>query len=296
MISYSKLNTYNTCPKQYKFKYVEKDFGDGGIPAVQFGSLVHEILSKFTAETTKEDIGTIIDGMVKEYAKKYPYEMFQDAEDVIYDWFEEDKFTKTFAVEQELKYKIGKCEIIGYIDRLDKIGEGEYEVVDYKVGNFLYTEQSLATSLQLEMYALGIHKLYDAFSVTVTYDNVLQNKQFSREVIDFDIIEQRIENYIDAMLSDTEFEPRISNMCAYCFFKSKCSEYQEYITNELNVVDDPQVISKEYFRLKQKQKELNDTISQLSEILSAMGDNLYIHDTFDINVQGGKVYVRNKRR
>ena len=125
-------------------------------------------------------------------------------------------------LEKPFNVKIGDNLINGRIDRIDKLPDGTFEVIDYKTGA-LKKNIKLDNDLQLSIYALACRdvlkipisklSLYylegnEKISTTRT-DNQLNN-------LDKEIIEL-IRN-----MESSKFNPTSGYHCSYCDFKPIC--------------------------------------------------------------------------
>ncbi|MFQ6062229.1 MAG: ATP-dependent helicase, partial [Methanosarcinales archaeon] len=172
-VSYSQINTYLNCPRQYKYKYVFK------IPTpaksyFSFGKVIHETLEKFhkkfkdTSIASKEDILSLY----KESWNREGYENktqelehLQDGEKMLIDYLEIEKENASNIKELEKKFyvKVDDLVIHGYIDRIDELPEGGLEIIDYKTSRSPKSENALKKDLQLPIYAIATQQIYNKY-------------------------------------------------------------------------------------------------------------------------------------
>lgn len=68
---------------------------------------------------------------------------------------------KTIALEQKFNVKINNTlKIGGTIDRIDDLGQGRYEIIDYKTGANIPMQKVVDNDMQLSFYALAVSTLY----------------------------------------------------------------------------------------------------------------------------------------
>ena len=144
-LSYSKIDTFKSCPLKYKFRYLFK------IPtpmphAANFGSSVHNAINLFYLKLKDGDnpslellkdmyekcwIGTGYENKAHENTRKLKgLEMME----IFYDNEKLGGFKIPAFMERNFRLKIGKIAFTGRIDRIDRLDDGTYEVIDYKTG------------------------------------------------------------------------------------------------------------------------------------------------------------------
>jgi hypothetical protein len=146
-------------PPPYRLKYIEK------IPArpkphLCFGRILHCALDKFySPDTDRPSLDDLLriykgyweigsDSYNKHYAKGHRilreyYELNIDAYDnVVY-------------VEEPFGIPIGNHTLVGRFDRVDQIGDDDYEIIDYKAGKRVAIQSEVDADLQLGIYALA---------------------------------------------------------------------------------------------------------------------------------------------
>jgi RecB family exonuclease len=140
---------------------------------------------------------------------------------------------QVFAVEKEIKIDLGDgMHLVGYIDRIDKVKDGEYVIVDYKTSK---TPYDINKNNQLDIYALGfiqalggpnikVHKQLDfikAGSVTPRqlHDN-LANEQIENNLYDLasEIRDKKTTEHNNA----EAWIPHDNDFCWACDFKDRC--------------------------------------------------------------------------
>ncbi|VVA43843.1 conserved hypothetical protein [Candidatus Roizmanbacteria bacterium] len=191
--SYSQLNSFETCPLQYKYLYVLK------IPTLptasaSFGTTIHKTLQDFYSKFIKnKKINKII--LIEIYkklwipvgysSKAHEDRMKKEGEKILNNYF--DKYhnlsLNILGLEKLFKIKISEdIFLTGKIDRIDKLNKNEIEIIDYKTGK-KPSERELTKSLQLTIYALAAH------------DKNLFNKKFVDINLTFYYLQTQEKNY-----------------------------------------------------------------------------------------------------
>lgn len=215
--SYSKLDTYKSCPMQYHKKYNEKKFTKDTSIALELGSLCHYVLEqkgkklveKQLLSTTDYDVlnEILLDGVttidektkeqipgVTDIRKKY-FETWYEPDNasgktysdkmlvfnkILLSEMEENDGWEPFLFEHHFEFVYDNRVIIqGFIDRVDKKGE-DYRTVDYKTSKKVYDKSKLTTSLQFGIYALAILLEFGRTPVESMYRFILiDDKQYA---------------------------------------------------------------------------------------------------------------------
>lgn len=165
-LSYSQIETFQTCPLHYKLKYIYK------VPTPEtasqsFGTTLHAVLKDFYLRVQKGQRPTeklILDLLdqfwIKEgYLSKVQEKKFLDkAKDYLRGYLREEFNSKVLplVLEQPFTVPLAKdLKIGGKIDRVDKPPGGGIEIVDYKTGATMPSQSEVDKNLQLSFYALA---------------------------------------------------------------------------------------------------------------------------------------------
>lgn len=164
-ISYSQLDSFNTCPLQYKYRYVVK------IPvppsaALAFGDTLHQTVYTFYLKI-KEGQSQNLEDLLHIYDEKwisrgygnvlYEKKMKAHGVDLLKGFFEHGYDPKSIPhdLEQPFRIKITPTlKLGGKIDRLDKRADGKMEIIDYKTGQSTRMKD-VGKDLQLSAYAMA---------------------------------------------------------------------------------------------------------------------------------------------
>jgi len=235
--SVSQLKTYESCPRKYMYSYVYK------IPTsskhfFDFGTSVHSVLENLLPlfeNNSKENLYSIgISDLHKKWISKgyentiQEKEYFQKGIDAI-KFFIDREFEirmnrKNIALEKEFLINVENKKILGFIDRIDKLDTGEYEIIDYKTSNSMENISSLSDNLQLYVYSLALKELYNTYPKKMGLWYLIHDKIMQ---IEFDIektvkIKKKIKELIEGIESNKFSHNASFFNCTYCDFSNIC--------------------------------------------------------------------------
>jgi DNA helicase-2/ATP-dependent DNA helicase PcrA len=229
LLSASDIDTYRTCPLKYKFARV---FRIPSEPTLyqRFGIFVHQVLERyhqaevrnvdellgltdaawrrggFGSSEEERQLRGKADTALRRYHDRFEH---QDAEPV---WFE-----------RGFQFRMGAHTLRGRVDRVDKLPDGGYELIDYKTGRPKSVAQ-LREDVQLSLYAVGAREAWDLDASRQSYLYVLDDEKVPvpHEDIDRDWIADTVGEVADG-ISSQGFEPTPSYAaCSICDYRIVC--------------------------------------------------------------------------
>jgi DNA helicase-2/ATP-dependent DNA helicase PcrA len=256
--SYTQLVAFEKCPLQYKFAHILK-IPVKGRPNFSFGKTIHNALFQFINLFLKEakiKQGNLFSNNAN--SKKNPID-FKELlkiyeQNWIDEWYENKKqkqeyyklgkkilksfyqdFSKTRpqiefiqgepALEQAFNLRIGGNALIGRIDRIDRLKDGNSEIIDYKTGS---AKQSLSAlnKQQLLIYQIAAEDILGLKPSKLTYYYLEQGKRvsFCGTEEDKEKLRQNLLKEIQE-IKNSAFRPKPGWHCQYCDFKEIC-EYR----------------------------------------------------------------------
>ncbi len=297
--SFSEIKTFDTCPFRYKLAYIDKIEVEDTIETF-LGSRVHETLEKLYRDRIHEKLLTLEETIAffnrrweeewrdtilivnKEYNEKN-YRKMGEAQIANYYkryWpFDQGRIVaietkEIIPLDEEGKYKVHIR-----IDRLNDMGDGVYEVHDYKTSLTLPIQEDLDKDIQLTLYSLWVKERFKDFKVArLVWHYLAFDREFDsyRRKEELEELRKEILNKINEIEQAQEFPPNVSSLCAWCSYKPLCPmwkhgiELQEKPENEY--LNDPGVrLVDEYVRIKREldehRKEAEEKLEKLKEAL-----------------------------
>lgn len=274
-ISYSAFDTFNRCPLQYKFSYIDR-VKVPQKPEFFFGGLIHEIVQY---ALTKDPIVPPLDELLDILKEKWQEDIFlSKQESDQYFGFGKDMLKKFHAgfkpglrniIATEKRFQIPlneKHTLSGIIDRIDKLPYGGYELIDYKTSKKLPTQIDVDNDKQLCIYNLAINNLWpDIKDIRLTlyflkFDTKLSTKRRADEVEE---IKEEILKTAENIEKETEFLPKDNPLCDWCDYQKMCPLKKHKFTPDVkleeNTIDD---IVTDFIAAHQKISELEPKIHQ----------------------------------
>jgi DNA helicase-2/ATP-dependent DNA helicase PcrA len=232
-LSASDLDLYLTCPLKYKFSRV---FGIPQEPTInqRFGILIHNVLERFHREGEvegEEGLERLMDlfeaGWRRSGFGSSDDELqFRDrAREAMRLYWEAEAAAEGEPVGLEKKFdiKIGPHHVRGRVDRVDRLPDGSFELIDYKTGE-RKSEADLESDLQLALYRLAARQAWDLEATSGSYYYVLDAEKVAAPTKpgDAERVERTVLSVGEGIL-DQDFEPRPSpTVCGWCDYRLIC--------------------------------------------------------------------------
>jgi RecB family exonuclease len=233
VLSASDIDTYRSCPLRYKFARVLK------IPSAQtlhqrFGIAVHQVLERYHASehTTVQQMMELFEacwrrGGFGDSDKERELHGKARAALVLYHRHLEAHEAEPVWFERSFSFKLGPHHLRGRVDRVDRLPDGAYELIDYKTSR-PKTAAQLRDDVQLSLYAVGARESWEVQAERLSYYYVLDDLKVpvpSAEM-DPDWIATVVAEVGEAIMAQ-RFEPTPSpGACALCDYRIACPAWE----------------------------------------------------------------------
>jgi DNA helicase-2/ATP-dependent DNA helicase PcrA len=231
-LSASDLTLYLTCPLKYKFARV---FGIPQEPTInqRFGILMHNVLERFHKEPPEEGdelrtLNRLFEGGWRRggFGGSDDEMQYRDrGREALRLYWERERVSDSEPVwlERKFDFKVADHHVRGRVDRVDRLADGAYELIDYKTGE-RKTEAELDSDLQLALYRLAAREAWDIEAAYASYDYVLDAEKVPAPTRpdDAERVERTVVTVGEGVLSQ-DFEPRPSpSVCSWCDYRLVC--------------------------------------------------------------------------
>ncbi|MGH2877163.1 MAG: PD-(D/E)XK nuclease family protein [Solirubrobacteraceae bacterium] len=171
VLSATDIDTYRTCPLKYKFARVFRIPQEPTLHQ-RFGILVHQVLERFhagereaspSASSLPELLGLLQDGWRRGGFgdSEEERQLRGKAASALTRYHERfgSEEGRPVWFERQFTFRLGPHLLRGRVDRVDRLPDGDYELIDYKTGR-PKTAAQLADDVQLSLYAVGAREAW----------------------------------------------------------------------------------------------------------------------------------------
>jgi DNA helicase-2/ATP-dependent DNA helicase PcrA len=240
-LSASDLDLYRTCPLKYKFARV---FAIPQEPTInqRFGILIHQVLERFHSEELHRGDASVpgslpgsLDRLLALFEAGWRRTGFGSSDDELqyrdravaalarYHERHERAESRPVWLERSFAFAIGPHQLRGRVDRVDRLPDGGYELIDYKTGE-AKAPAALSEDVQIALYRLGAREAWEVTPESGSYWYVLDDRRVPVPTSPDD--PERVERTVlevAAGIEGQDFEPRPSyEICSWCDYRLIC--------------------------------------------------------------------------
>ncbi len=290
LYSHSRISTYESCPQQYKLKYIDRIKVEGYQTIEQFlGSQVHKSLEKLYKDLVLTKLNSLDDLLGhfqfiwdrewrddivivrKGYNKAHYRDSGKKCLGHYYRRYQPFDQEITIANEYPVNLEIDGYKLTGFIDRLCHDGRGGYQIHDYKTGGRLPSARDLEEDRQLALYQIGVQQNFkDAKKIDLVWHYLMFDQEMvsRRSPAQLKDLKKQIVSLIKTIEKDARFQPKESALCDWCEYPGFCpAKAHERKTAELpanRYLKEPGVVLvNKYAALQAKVAELNKKVREL---------------------------------
>jgi DNA helicase-2/ATP-dependent DNA helicase PcrA len=238
VLSASDIDTYRTCPLKYKFARVFRIPQEPTLHQ-RFGILVHQVLERYHAAGRDSGPGPAHPGLPELLGlleAGWRRGGFGDSEEErqlrgkaassLTRYLERFRSEEAEPVwfERQFTFKLGPHLLRGRVDRVDRLPDGEYELIDYKTGRPKSAAQ-LTEDVQLSLYAVGAREAWQLEASRQAYYYLLDDQKVEVPADDGDRAEwvKEVAMEVAAGILSQGFEPTPSfAACSICDYRLAC--------------------------------------------------------------------------
>lgn len=285
-LSYSALDTYQSCPLKYKFQEIDRIKTPKSKEAV-FGSTIHDTM-KFIH--TPGILSPTLEQALEHFTNSWNSAVFDSEEEeraafsqgikIIQEYYRKNdpKNFNIIDLESRFQIEIGSPEekhiVSGIIDRIDKTEDG-YEIIDYKTTKKMPSQERVDNDLQLSVYLKAFLTRYpkeienlDKVKVSLYY---LKHGVKLTSARTLEQLKKSEQLFLDTIkiIEAGKFEPAVSPLCDWCGYQNLCPMWKHKF-KELRRIDTEEINKaiSEYIELKSAVNITKDRLAKLQEDIS----------------------------
>jgi DNA helicase-2/ATP-dependent DNA helicase PcrA len=241
-LSATAVETYETCPLQFKFER-EWKLARQVHAAMQYGAAMHRVLRTYYDSARLGRIKT----------DEELLQLFRDDPGVsgIQDDYQQDLYLKqglqqlrdflaatssapapeVLHTEEWFDVQIAGTKVAGRIDRIDRAPDGRVNIVDYKTGK-ARSQEDADESLQLSIYAMAAHEKWGYRVGALVFHNLEGNVPVFSKRTEFQLEEARGRVLTVARgIAAGNFKPKPGFYCSFCAFRGLCPAQEKRVPN-----------------------------------------------------------------
>lgn len=273
-LSFSRIDSYRTCPAQFRYGYVDRLPGEPA-PALSFGTSIHAALEAFydrklpEPPSEEELLGALYEHWdssgFEDVSRDEQLSYYRHAQQVLLRFRRRmvDPYRLPLATEAWFELPIGdEALVVGSIDRVDADDEGRLRVVDYKTNRRVKDRGRVARSLQLSLYALACEHLYGRLPASVALDFVVAGIEVEVPLEDLDLEAARQAALDTARGVKAEaYQPEPNRLCGWCDFRALCPAWEG---------EGPDALGPAMLQLGELQRRITRDVRQYRELEAAV--------------------------
>ncbi|MBU0983621.1 MAG: PD-(D/E)XK nuclease family protein [candidate division Zixibacteria bacterium] len=300
--SHSALNSFRSCPRQYRFRYVDRIEIPKRITADAYlGAAVHrqlELVYKWSADGKLYPLDKALAAFMAEWDKPDRQLIEVTAEHVTVDDYIEngrkmiEKFYRHYepfsqgtllGAELNVNFTLPDTPIQfnARIDRLLKYDDGVVEICDYKTGQRMpLGVKDPAFYLQMGLYHIAIQTIYPQFETIELAQYFLRQDEVIRHRMRPDEVDEMTEQLRQSVLETAhaerldDFPTREGRICSFCDYEHLCpaKRHRRILETEAGkdapekaTMETAETLANRFIELHGKYKELEAELNAMKE-------------------------------
>ena len=246
--SHSRISSFENCPLQYRYRYIDQIKRDvDGVEAL-VGKVVHEVLQALYSDLARAraagahefvgmfnrlwraKVGPTV-RIVRENMTLEDYRILGErCIRSFYDGQHPFEGGEVVGCETRVEFGLdpeGRFRILGFIDRIDRVAPGVYEIHDYKTG-VLPRAGALKADRQLSLYEIAVREQFEGVrEVRHVWHYLAHGKEFDQRRTPEELGRIRLSTIraIQNIEATAEFPARASALCSWCEYQEICPEW-----------------------------------------------------------------------
>ncbi|MBI4837329.1 MAG: PD-(D/E)XK nuclease family protein [Candidatus Portnoybacteria bacterium] len=302
-LSFTTMETYQQCPLKFKFREIDKI----KIPQTKetfFGSLIHKVLRML--HNTNRLVPPTEEEMLQYFSQNWKPELFVDEQEksiafslgvkILKNYYAKNYPGQFQIVDLEARFEAPIFDgtethlITGIIDRIDKLEDGSFEIIDYKTTKRMPGQKIVDNNLQLVVYHLGALNrwptvLNDGRSVKLSLYYLQHGEKLStfRTAKQLEETKEKILLTIDKIKTDIsggKFEALPGPLCDWCSYQKYCPLFKHKFKEKTPADEEIKRLTEEYFILKEQSDKNNGRLAEIKNIIGRYYDESGVERIF----------------
>jgi superfamily I DNA/RNA helicase/RecB family exonuclease len=238
-LSASSIQRYEICPLQFKLER-EWRIPSEVSAALQYGASMHRVLLTYydsvRAGRTKSEselvallLADLADAGFADHYQRELYEQKGTAELREFLTGLGAEQPEVLHTEESFSVKIGSRNLVGRVDRIDRVEGDGVVITDYKTGR-PRSQEDADESLQLSIYALAAREKWGYRAERLVFHNLEGNAQVStaRSQMQIDEAKLKVEEIAEKIAAG-KFDAKPGMQCAWCAYRVLCPKTEKRI-------------------------------------------------------------------
>lgn len=247
--SHSRLSSFETCPRKFKYRYIDQISVDTEGVEAFVGKRVHEILERLYHHLARNgrppSLAQVLERFRKDWVEHWHARILIVREENAPEFYRErgerclENYYRahypfsngeTVGLEARLRVKLddeGRYRAQGVVDRIVRRGPGRYEIHDYKTSASLPRQNKLNQDRQLALYQIGLEQTYDDVQeVELVWHYLIFGKELrSRRTPDaLAALRSETIRLIEKIEAESVFRASPGPLCRWCDYAQICPD------------------------------------------------------------------------
>jgi CRISPR/Cas system-associated exonuclease Cas4 (RecB family) len=213
------------CVLQSIFTHTSKESQECFRLLLFFGNIVHGVLEDHVSSTDLLDLEKMKSSFVEhknilDPKSEITQELHEAGLQILEDFYDiyDGRTFDVYDKEMGFNFVLGNYLIIGYIDRVDVVGN-TVEIVDYKTGKREVAQKDVHNNLQLGIYALAASIAFPDKDIKASLHYLrsgrIKSHEYSKD--DLENVKQMLIEKINLIMNDFNFTPtKNERVCYFC--------------------------------------------------------------------------------
>jgi len=244
--SHSRLSSFENCPRQFYFRYVEKVPVETESVEAFLGKRVHEVierLNRFVGRGLVPSLPKVLARFRTLWAETFsaeririvrsenPPESYRESGERCLSNFYRRHYPfdrdESLGIEQHVTFALdpeGRYRMQGIVDRVVRAADGAVEIHDYKTGRWVPNQEKLDQDRQLALYQIALAPQHGDAPMRLVWHYLLrdQTRVSTRTPAQLDELRAATVERIEQIEAEQRFEPKPSALCGWCEFREIC--------------------------------------------------------------------------